>query len=426
MRDILLTLIFAALVPAIIRRPEIGAYAWVWVSMMNPHKLTYGFAYSLPFAQAVVVLTLLGYVFKKEKQPLPMNGGVALLLLLILWVTITSFFAIGAQDLVWDRWIFFMKTQFMLFFTLLLLRDRKQIEILIWLIVLSIGFYGVKGGIWTVLTGGGGRVWGPAGGLIQENNSLAVALVMILPLVYYLMGVVTKKWLRWGLIASMVSIAFSILGSQSRGALVALLAMAALLGIKGKYPVRSSVALLILVAGAIAFMPATWVDRMDTIQTYSSDSSAMSRVYTWHTMWNAALDRPLVGAGFAADNSAVFTLYAPNDEKYEAYFGKAFVAHSIYFQALGEHGFPGLLLYAGLWVWVWFSAGRTAKAAEAIPGMKDWVPSLMRMCQVSMVGFCAGGAFLSMMYFDFPYYLIAIVTLTQCAIKKNTLAKPWP
>ena len=420
MRDILLTLIFVALVPAIVRHPEVGAYAWVWISMMNPHKLTYGFAYSLPFAQAIVLLTILGYFFKKEKQPLPMNGGVAILFLLIFWVTLTSFFAIGAQDRVWDRWIFFMKIQFMIIFTLLLLRDRKQIEILIWLIVLSIGIYGVKGGIWTLLTGGGGRVWGPSGGLLQENNSLAVALVMILPLVYYLMSMAKTRWLRWGLIASMVFIAFSILGSQSRGALVALLAMAALLGLKGKYPVRSSVALLVLVAGAIAFMPATWVDRMDTIQTYSSDSSALSRIYTWHTMWNVALDRPLVGAGFAADTPEVFASYAPNDARYEAFFGRIYVAHSIYFQALGEHGFPGLLLYLGLWVWVWFSAGRTAKAAEALPGMQDWAPLLMRMCQVSTVGFCAGGAFLSMMYFDFPYYLIAIVTLTRSAIQKAT------
>lgn len=426
MRDILLTLIFVALVPAIVRHPEVGAYAWVWVSMMNPHKLTYGFAYSLPFAQAIVLLTILGYIFKKEKQPLPMNGGVAILFLLIFWVTLTSFFAIAAQDRVYDRWIFFMKIQFMIIFTLLLLRDRKQIEVLIWMIVVSIGFYGVKGGIWTLLTGGGGRVWGPSGGLLQENNSLAVALVMILPLVYYLIGVVTTKWLRWGLIASMVFIAFSILGSQSRGALLALLAMAALLGLKGKYPVRSSVALLVLVVGAIAFMPATWVDRMDTIQTFSTDSSALSRIYTWHTMWNVALDRPLVGAGFAADTPEVFALYAPNHAKYEAFFGSIYVAHSIYFQALGEHGFPGLLLYVGLWVWVWSAAGRTAKAAEALPGMKDWAPLLMRMCQVSMVGFCAGGAFLSMMYFDFPYYLIAIVTLTRSAIQKAALVAQRP
>ena len=85
--------------------------------MMNPHKLTYGFAYSLPFAQAIVLLTILGYFFKKEKQPLPMNGGVVILFLLIFWVTLTSFFAIGAQDRVWDRWIFFMKIQFMIIFT---------------------------------------------------------------------------------------------------------------------------------------------------------------------------------------------------------------------------------------------------------------------------------------------------------------------
>ena len=53
-----------------------------------------------------------------------------------------------------------MKIFFMLILTLMILRGRKQIDCLIWVIVISVAFYGVKGGAWTLLTGGGGRVWG--------------------------------------------------------------------------------------------------------------------------------------------------------------------------------------------------------------------------------------------------------------------------
>ena len=190
----------------------------------------------------------------------------------------------------------------MLYVTLMLLGNRKQLDILIWVVTFSVAFYGIKGGIWTVLTGGGGRVWGPPGGLIQGNNELAVALVMLMPMLAYLHHTTTNRWLRHALVFCMASVAFAILGSQSRGALLALVAMLVFLGIKGKNPIRTSLLLLVFAAMAISFMPDTWTSRMDTMGDYQQDASALSRIWTWKTMWAAALDHPLVGVGFSADN----------------------------------------------------------------------------------------------------------------------------
>ena len=420
MRDILLTLFVAGLIPLIIRRPEFGAYAWVWISMMNPHKLTYGFAYSLPFAQIIAITTLISFIFGRRKHPLPINGGVILLLLMIAWMTLTSFFAINESQLVWERWIFVVKIHAMLFLTMMLLRERQQIDRLIWAVVISIGFYGVKGGIYTVLTGGSGRVWGPPGGMLEENNALAVALVLILPLMYYLSQTSARNAVRWGLVVAMVCTTFSILGSQSRGALLALLAMAIALGFKSRRPARFLGMLVIIVPLAFGFMPDSWTQRMDTIQAYSEDGSAMSRLYTWNTLWNVAVARPLIGAGFAADNATVFSMFAPTDSRFDVFQGSIFVAHSIYLQALGEHGFPGLTLFLSLWLWIWWSAGRAAKSADQVPELKEWAPLLMRMCQVSALGFCVGGAFLSLMNLDVPYYLLVIVTLTMGVIGRES------
>ena len=33
------------------------------------------------------------------------------------------------------------------------------------------------------------------------------------------------------------------------------------------------------------------------------------------------------------------------------------------------------------------------------------------MCQVGLIGYATGGAFLSLVYFDLPYYLVLIVVL---------------
>lgn len=426
MRDILLTFIVVCLVPIIIRRPEFGAYSWAWISMMNPHQLTYGFAQSIPFAMIIAILTIGTLILNSRRKPLPINIGVVLLICLILWMTVTSFFSINDPQLVWDRWLFVVKIHAMLFVTMMLLRDRQQIDRLIWVIVISVGFYGVKGGIWTLATGGGMRVWGPRG-MLEDNNGLAVGLVIIFPLMYYLYTTSRIRWIRIGLIASMLFTAFSILGSQSRGALLALLAMALALGLKSKRPIGFTLVMATLVGLAIGFMPESWFQRMDTIQNYTEETSAMSRLYIWQTLWNVAVARPLVGAGFAADNAMIFSIYAPAGQIFDIFQERIWVAHSIYFQALGEHGFPGLILFVLLWAWIWRAAGRIAKQAEQMNELRDWVPMLMRACQVSVLGFCTGGAFLSLMNLDLPYYLLALVVLTGCAVEaqKKSLSVPW-
>lgn len=394
--------------------------------MMNPHQLTYGFAQSIPFAMIIAILTIGTLILNSRRKPLPINIGVVLLICLILWMTVTSFFSINDPQLVWDRWLFVVKIHAMLFVTMMLLRDRQQIDRLIWVIVISVGFYGVKGGIWTLATGGGMRVWGPRG-MLEDNNGLAVGLVIIFPLMYYLYTTSRIRWIRIGLIASMLFTAFSILGSQSRGALLALLAMALALGLKSKRPIGFTLVMATLVGLAIGFMPESWFQRMDTIQNYTEETSAMSRLYIWQTLWNVAVARPLVGAGFAADNAMIFSIYAPAGQIFDIFQERIWVAHSIYFQALGEHGFPGLILFVLLWAWIWRAAGRIAKQAEQMNELRDWVPMLMRACQVSVLGFCTGGAFLSLMNLDLPYYLLALVVLTGCAVEaqKKSLSVPW-
>jgi probable O-glycosylation ligase (exosortase A-associated) len=420
MRDILITVVIVGLLPFILRSPRLGAYVWAWLSMMIPHRAAWGFARTLPFAQAVALATLAGLLFTKERRPFPVNGITKTQLLFLVWMSVTSIFALANPEIVLDQWLMVLKIHLMLFVTMMLIRERVQIERLIWVVTLSIGFYGLKGGIWTVLTGGGGRVWGPSGGMLEGNNELGLALVLLVPFMYYLYQVSTRRSVRSGLVLFIVFNAFAILGTQSRGALVGLVAMAFALGLKGKRPIRTSLLIVGLLTAAVTFMPESWSGRMHTIHDFEQDTSAMSRVYTWQTMWNAAVDRPLVGVGFGADNPVVFSRYAPVGGVGAYTAGGIFVAHSIYFQALGEHGFPGLILYLLLGIMSWRTAGRLARETSEDPEFASWVPLLMRMAQVSLAGFAVGGAFLSLVHFDLPYYVIGFVVLVETTLRERS------
>ncbi|MCZ8174287.1 MAG: putative O-glycosylation ligase, exosortase A system-associated [Burkholderiaceae bacterium] len=419
MRDIAITALVGLLLLVGLKHPVVAAYLYTWLSLMNPHKLAYGFAFAMPFAQAAAALTLVMLLLTRQRQPLPSHPVVYLLLAFFAWMSITSLTAMAPPDRVWDRWTFVLKIYLMVLVTWMLVVDARQLRVLVWVVTLSVCFYGIKGGVWTVLTGGGSRVWGPPGGMLQGNNELAVGLVLLMPMLYWLRQTSPHRWVRHLLLFFMISCSFSILGSQSRGALLALLAMGFFLGLKGKYPVRTSLGLLVLVAVAVVFMPESWSERMDTMRTYQEDTSAMSRIWTWMTLFNAAMDHPLRGVGFAADNHAVFGMYSPQGGEWSVFAGRVYVAHSIYFQILGEHGFMGLALFLGLGLATWLSAASIARRAMAHDNLASWMPLLARMVQVSLIGYAAGGAFLSLGYLDLPLYIIGFVVLSSAILKRQ-------
>jgi putative inorganic carbon (hco3(-)) transporter len=418
LRDILVFSVVLASLPLIIFwRPHIGVLMWVWISMMNPHRLTFGIAYQFPFALIIAIATLIGLLLTKERNRLPMTPITVLMLAFMVWMSFTSLFALQPPDVVYASWSQVFKTQLMLFVAMMLIRGRKQIDQLIWAIVLSVGFFGVKGGIWTVTSGGENKVWGPPGSFIEGNNELGLAVAMLIPLMYYLAESTSKKWLRYAMWFAIAACAFSILGSHSRGAFIAIGVAALFLGIKSHRPILITIIFVLALAGAAALMPDNWVARMSTIETYQEDASAQSRLRTWDTIWNMVQDRPVVGAGFDLANPLLF-------EKYSSIPGEDFYGpHSIYFQVLGEHGFIGLGLFLALGFATWRRSNKLTRQCAGRPGL-DWVPRLMRMVQVSLLAFAVGGAFLGLLHYDLPYYLAAIVVLVEIAVAPKQQIAP--
>ncbi|MCA1481874.1 O-antigen ligase family protein, partial [Bradyrhizobium sp. NBAIM08] len=130
------------------------------------------------------------------------------------------------------------------------------------------------GGLFILITGGGEKVWGPAGSYITDNNALAAATVMMIPLMRYLQLTSPHRYVRWGLTAMMVFCGISVLGSYSRGAFLAVSAMVAVLWWKGRHKLPVLFVVILVMPFAISFMPDRWHNRMDTLNTYEEDGSA--------------------------------------------------------------------------------------------------------------------------------------------------------
>ena len=66
---------------------------------------------------------------------------------------------------------------------------------------------------------------GPEGTFIGNDNDMGLALIMTIPLLRYLQLTARRGWINHGLIVVMVLCVLAAVGSQSRGALVGMVAM---------------------------------------------------------------------------------------------------------------------------------------------------------------------------------------------------------
>lgn len=425
MRDILVTAIIFGALPFVFKRPWIGVLLWTWLAYMNPHRQTWGFAFYFPFSMIVGAVTVGAFLIFNSRKEFLWTRETVVLLMFLIWMLITTLFAFYPED-AWGQWNKVWKIQLMIFVIAMIIQNRSQLNWMVWIIAISLGYYGVKGGIFTIATGGNYQVWGPDGTFIGGNNEIALALVMVIPLIRYLHLQAERRWLRLGLAAAMILSGIAAIGSQSRGALLAMCAMGVFLWIKSRNKVVTGAYLAIAVVILALVMPQSWYDRMSTIGEYKEDTSAQGRVNAWHTGFNVAKDR-ITGGGFEMYGPRTFYQYAPNP--YDVH-----DAHSIYFEVLGEQGFIGFALFLTLGIMTWVRAQQVIRRNKHHPEHK-WASDLAAMTQVSLIGYATGGAFLGLAYFDLPYNLMVIVLLaakfsgvlgTQSYAPHSQNAQPLP
>ena len=414
MRDIAITfIVFIGLIYTL-KKPYIGILLWSWLGYMNPHRLSFGFAYTAPFAQITAIVTMISLLFSKEKKSFPVTPITITWLLFILYMSIGTIFAIYPEE-AFLQLIKVYKIQLVIFLTFLLINDKEKINQLIWVITFSIGYFTIKGGLFTLLTGGSFRVWGPPGTYIEGNNEIGVAALMILPFFLYLRTQVENVWFKRFLLICFILTVFTILGTQSRGAFLGLGAIMFFLWLKTNNKLVIGVLGILLISIALAFMPDSFHKRMDTIETYEEDASAMGRINAWTLAVNIASDRFFAG-GFNHWSSKTFQLYAPVPEDVHD-------AHSIYFEVLGEQGYLGLILFLTIGILTWKNTKWILIKTKSIEELK-WSYELTKMIQVSLIAYATAGAFLGLGYWDLPYHIVAVVVMIRTIVEKHLKTKP--
>jgi O-antigen ligase len=409
-----------------LRRPYLWVLAYLYVDILAPQKVSWGFLSKMPISLMAFVLAFAGWIMLDAKRDSRFTFRQGLMLLLLVYCGISTMFADFPVEAM-EKWGWVWKALVFAIFLPLTLRTKLRIESAALIMILTAGAIIIGGGIKTVAGGGGYgslRLFVDDNTGLYEGSTLSTIAVALIPLIWWTVKHGTIFPSDWRVKLFAAALTFSCLlipiGTQTRTGLlcIALLAVLSLRHAKRRFLYVGLMGAAALVA--IPFLPASYTQRMSTIENHKSDQSASTRVAVWKWTLEYVGDHPLGGGfdAFRGNKIKVETVEAEGtdnnvsrdvNEIYDA--GRAY--HSAYFEMLGEQGWPGL----ALWLWLqalglWQMERIRSRFKKRTGPNEQWQGPLANALQQAQLVYLVGGLFVGIAFQPFVFMLIGL----QCAL----------
>jgi putative inorganic carbon (hco3(-)) transporter len=394
LRELLLILTVLALSCAALVRPKTGVYAYIWFAVMRPDVLAWC-ADNYNFSMMLAVATFIGSVRFLHRIPvLFTNPVVRLFLLLQIPLALSAVFAV-IPALSVERYVDYLKSMAVLLLVPLFIETAQDLRVLLLIVGASVGVIGMRFGLFSLFHGGLILIDG-YGGQMSDNNLVALALAMSVPLLWYGRTFTESRILKTAILCMLPVCIATIVMTNSRGGSLALGSVFLLIAARSKQKVITLAVLLTVAGGAIYLVRDQYLARMSTIATYNQEASAYSRVEHARAAVKMWQDYPVLGVGFGGNNySRLSAKYLGREDIH--------VVHNTYLQMLVDSGALALVIYVvllyGTILWLGVSAYRTRRLW---PGYE----SLPISIQLSLIAFAVGGTFYSSQRYDLTYIIL--------------------
>jgi len=417
-RDLFLLVFVFACLPYALLRPFFGLVLFSWLAYMRPQDLTWGVARSTRFSLFVGLAMIAGWFFY-EHRPFTRRFPQRKWLLALLGLITLSLFVnpMYNQDEQVKKWMDLVKVFLVCLLTVGLVDNRRRLDFLLWTIALSLGFYGVKCGLFGLLTGG--RILQGPGGMLQDNNDLALAMSMNLPLLWYLGHTSASRNVRLGMTAAFFLSILTVVLTTSRGGFLTMSLVLGLMVLRSRHRMVGISAGFLAVLLFVIFLPKDVRERLATLKDPTAEGSAQGRLYAWRVAWEMGRQNPLLGVGFY-NFTSVFRRYDPHPRQEWEYGkgeGSVRVAHNSYMQVLAESGFPALFCFMILVPSTLLLLQKTRRLGRSRDG-PAWVIPYVNALQISLIAFAFGAIFLNRSHFDLFYHLITIAAALHLIARK--------
>ncbi|NMH59050.1 O-antigen ligase family protein [Alteromonas ponticola] len=365
-----------------------------------------------PWAQIFLIVSLLAS-FIDPKASLKITG---MHILVLLFAAAIHLSFMVAHYISWsqENYIFFVQWLVVMFISTAVVTTKERIYIyfiVLFLCSLKIAIGTAK--IW-VFRGFSFSSWGLMGppGYFQNSGELAVLMLVLFPIGYYLYSRYkgeVRTWEKYALLAATICPILTILGSSSRGAQLALLVQITLMFWRKIF--KPKYLILIALVGWIGWsvLPAEQKERFTSI---GEDKTSIQRMLYWEHSWDIMKEYPALGIGYF-NFIPYYTRHFPEDILYK----KAEMPHNIFFQVGTDAGFIGLFFYLLIII---------ASLIRRLPikaGMRhesdEFYVILWKAFKLSILGFVIAGQFVTIGYYPFLWILITFQTCIVIAYRHN-------
>ena len=443
LRDLFFVSVLGAFFLLGLRRPFLFIPAYIYADLIRPQYLTYWALNSVPVSQILFFCAFGFWGLSRHKGRPNWGGRQSLMLLLFVYCGISTIFADFPVNAL-TKWDWVWKVGLFALFLPLTLVTRLRFEAVLLVSVLSIGTNAISSGIKTLLSGsryGSASMLVDGNSGVYESSAFACIAIAIIPLLFSLLraGTVFPSKSRLvqlygiGLIFACLIVPVA---TEARTGLVCLFMLGLLLMRFVRHRFLYLVAVPLLIAAAVPLLPASFLDRMETITTPKSDNSASTRLAVWRWTLDYTRDHPF-GGGFDAylGNQLHFdlTLDARLDANNQSTAGtgatisqKGRAFHSAYFEMLGEQGWPGLGLWLMIHALTFIRLEQLIRRHRAQGAAPDpWLSTMALGVQQAHLIYLTGALFVGIAFNPFAFNILGLgIALTQLARQRHASANP--
>ncbi|MCJ2188566.1 putative O-glycosylation ligase, exosortase A system-associated [Novosphingobium beihaiensis] len=442
MTGLVLLAFFACFLVAGFKRPFLWLLCYLYVDALTPQKIAWGLLASIPVSLIAFVAAFGGWLVMDRKDDVKVSVRQVLIVVFLVYCGLTTLMADFPTDAA-EKWDWVWKSLFFAAFFPLTLRTRLRMEAAMLVVVLSVGSIAISAGMKTALGGGG---YGVLQAFVNDNSglyegsTLSMVAIAIIPLIIWLSRYGTIFPSDWRVKLFAVLLIFACLmttvGLQTRTGLLCIVLLTAMWLRRSCHRFLLAGVFVALAVMAIPFLPASYTQRMDTIETHQSDESASTRIAVWTWTLGYVQHKPF-GGGFNSFLGNKVTLDLKDVENDGAMTvvettkvqDKARAFHSAYFEVLGEQGWPGL----AMWLSIHFTGllqlemlcRRLRKSEDARDRADhDFASALQMAHMVCMLG----AVFIGVAYQSFAFVLVGleIALIQQRKREDGTLMRRPP
>lgn len=258
------------------------------------------------------------------------------------------------------------------------------------------------------------RTYIRGGTFLGDGNDFSLSLCILLPMAIEIFRSARSRVVSILALAGLIIMLLAIIGTQSRGATLAMCGVFMFLWVLSKRKVMYLAVMLIGSLGVLIYASDAYFTRMGTMKDYHADGSAEGRILAWSAATRMVMDHPLMGVGTGHFPVAYGAKYMRRDLGSMPWL----TAHSMYFLVLGEMGLSGIIALCALVFGAMFATMKSRRlllssGTDPPVDQSAQLALLLQLLTASLVAFAIAGAFLSVAYYPHVFVLTGILVAAR-------------